>query len=343
MLRLDTRIPPDRSDVEADLAERFGNHASVRPRAWWRPRREQPGSTLLPAKVLERGRVRTVWLDVPLPRPRAPRDFRVVAVIAAHNEEDILGFTVRGLVRQGLEVIVLDHASDDGTATVLDRLEAEGLLVGREVIPEPSTWPAVLQYKAEVVAASGADWGIHSDADELRSGPWPGLSLRDAFWAAESFGADVVDFTVVNHLPVRGRPQGDPRLLTNVDLALKPGYFAQQKAWRATSTPDLGRSGGHRAEISQATTFPLNFRCDHYPVRSQEHGRRKVDERRERRARERIEHPNRHSQYDHVTDDHDFEVEPDVLPTASADWDDTNRARLLFRSGMEPDPDYRLV
>lgn len=343
MQRLDTTVPPERAAVEADLAERFGDGAVLRPRAWWRRRPRAEGRTILPAAVLEDGRARDVWLDLPLVPPRAPDGFRVMAVIAAHNEEDILEVTVRALVDQDLEVVVLDHASSDRTPRVLDRLEADGLLAGREEVPEPATWEEVLTRKAEVVAAAGADWGVHSDADEIRSAPWPRTTLRDAFWAAEQSTCDVVDFTVVNHLPVRGRPQGHPRVLTNVDLPLKPGYFVQEKAWRVGARVELGRSGGHRAGDEASVAFPLNFRCDHYPVRSQEHGRRKVAERRQRRARDRVAHPNRHNQYDHVEDGHRFEVEPGELPTASATWATRNRARLLFRSGMVPDPDYELV
>lgn len=344
MQRLDTTRAPDRDAVEQDLDSRFHGSAHLHARGWWSRRPRGGDRTILAAEVRTGGRAQDVWLDLPLQPPGPPPpDFRVVAVIAAHNEEDVLGWVVRRMVAEGVDVVVLDHASDDGTPAVIDELDAEGLLRGHEKVPEPWMWGQVLQRKVEVVRELGAAWGIHNDADEVRSGPWPGATLREAFWAADRFGANTVDFTVVNHLPVRGGPDGDPDRLTHVDLPLKSGYFAQRKAWRSGADVDLGGSGGHQAGRADPVVFPLNFRCDHYPVRSQEHGRRKVEERRQRRARERIDHPRRHHQYDHVADDHDFLVAPGELPIASDDWVTTNRARLLFRSGMTPDADYRLV
>ena len=42
------------------------------------------------------------------PRP-APRDFSVVAIIAAYNEADIIGQVVADLIAQGVSVYLLDH------------------------------------------------------------------------------------------------------------------------------------------------------------------------------------------------------------------------------------------
>ena len=56
------------------------------------------------------------------------RPFRVVALIAAFNEEDIVGQAVRALIEDGIDVYFLDNHSTDKT-----RAEVEPWL-GRGVI-----------------------------------------------------------------------------------------------------------------------------------------------------------------------------------------------------------------
>src|SRR5688500_19754661 len=46
-------------------------------------------------------------------------DVRVVALVAAFNEADVIGCVVHDLVAQGIDVHVLDDGSTDGTAEAL--------------------------------------------------------------------------------------------------------------------------------------------------------------------------------------------------------------------------------
>ncbi|WP_246731343.1 hypothetical protein [Methylocapsa sp. S129] len=64
----------------------------------------------------------------------------------------------------------------------------------------------------------------------------------------------------------------------------RDGHFVQSKAWlQGADTVDLVSSGGHIAAFPGAVDFRYKFLLQHYPIRSVEHGRRKVL--RERQAR----------------------------------------------------------
>jgi Glycosyl transferase family 2 len=206
---------------------------------------------------------------------------RVVAIIAAHNEADVIEQVVGDLIAQGVQVYLIDHGSTDGTA---DRVRA---LVGRGLIAiEPLDddgrfrWADILRRKLELAAELDGDWFIHADADELRESPWSGVELGRAFALVDELGYDAVDFAVFNFRPVE---RGE--LAAGADLrAAFPFYEAggahdrlQVKAWKRTARPvELVSSGGHEARFDGRRVFPIRFILRHYPIRGQAHGERKV-------------------------------------------------------------------
>ncbi len=64
------------------------------------------------------------------------RDFKVVAIVAAFNEADIIAQVVKDLLRQEVLVYVIDNGSTDRTRELLSPLLDEGLLA-IEPFPPP--------------------------------------------------------------------------------------------------------------------------------------------------------------------------------------------------------------
>lgn len=52
----------------------------------------------------------------------------VLAIVAAHNEADVIRPCVEALIADGVDVYLLDHASDDGTADAVADLVGRGLV-----------------------------------------------------------------------------------------------------------------------------------------------------------------------------------------------------------------------
>jgi hypothetical protein len=224
---------------------------------------------------------------------RPPDGFRVVAIVTAYNEEDIIGPAIEKLVGDGVGVYVVDNWSTDRTGEIVRGFEGRGL-VGLERFPaapsESFALRKLLKRIAGIAAGLDADWFIHHDADERRCGPWPGLGLRDSLWRVDRAGFSAVDHTVVNYQPVDDsfEPGSDfEEHFRYFEFGRSSDLLLQVKAWKNVGRVDLAGSAGHQVAFAGRRIFPYKFLLKHYSIRSQAHGEKKV-------FRERVPRWDRH-------------------------------------------------
>ena len=99
------------------------------------------------------------------------RPFRVVALIAAFNEADVLEHVLDDLHRQGVEVYFIDDGSTDRTAAIAEARVGRGVIaVERPGAPTDRPtgnaqfqWTGILRRKEQLAAKIDADWFIHCD------------------------------------------------------------------------------------------------------------------------------------------------------------------------------------
>jgi glycosyltransferase involved in cell wall biosynthesis len=247
---------------------------------------------------------------------------RVVAIVAAYNEADVIVQVVGDLIAQGVEVYVLDHDSSDGTADAVRPLLNKGL-IAIESFPHESgiapaeaearPWESILRRKQQLAAELDAEWFIHHDADELRDGLWPGLPLAEAIRRVDRAGFNAIDFEVLDFPPVDdGFSSGDDLRQAFPYCERSPVWNkAQIRCWkRPAGLVDLVSSGGHEAVFVGREVFPFRFLVRHYPIRSQRHGERKVVEERRPRLVAAERERGWHRQYDHISEGHCFLRDP---------------------------------
>jgi Glycosyl transferase family 2 len=259
-------------------------------------------------------------------REKADTDrFRVVAIIAAYNESDIISPLLEHLVENGVESYLIDNRSTDGTVAEARRWLGKGLLE-IEMFPKEAPsgetpagfdWEGILRRKEEIARELGADWYIHNDADEFREAPWPGMRLADAVRWVDRLGYNCIDFRVLNFRPVDDAfpPGADPK--AHITRWEEPILHDRVRlnCWKAQKDPvSLAASGGHEVRFPGRRVFPIRFLLRHYPVRSQEHGERKIFEERKNRFLERERAKGWHVQYDDIPDSgHSFVGDPESL------------------------------
>ena len=125
----------------------------------------------------------------------APADFRVVAILTAYNEEDVIVPAIQRLVGQEIGVFVIDNWSSDGTFELARRYLGRGV-IGVERFPASGPvhrflWGQLLQRVEEVSRSLKADWFIHHDVDEERESPWPGVTCGTALRMRTGWGLTV--------------------------------------------------------------------------------------------------------------------------------------------------------
>src|ERR1035441_8457668 len=82
---------------------------------------------------------------------RRGRQMKILAIICAFQEADIIGWTVRHLKRQGCDVVVIDCESTDGT----DEVVADAGAVVMPYHAPPVSWHALLGVVEKAAAAIG--------------------------------------------------------------------------------------------------------------------------------------------------------------------------------------------
>lgn len=262
------------------------------------------------------------------------------AILAVYNEADIVCEAVDKLIAQGVDVYLIDNASSDGTAErVADRVgrglvdieQARFFEDGREVYD----WTALLRLKETVSRRLGYDWYLHVDADEIRYAPWPGVTLREGLDRVDAAGYNLVNFKLFNF-----RISADTVIAGDFEssLTLYSGserYNQRQvKAWRAHPDVDIAALGGHHIRVPDARVFPTRFIHKHYPVRSLEHGRRKILAERKARFSNAERQRGWHVQYDHLAEVDAKDVFWDPAQLTAFDFERESHALFVESSGV---------
>jgi hypothetical protein len=257
----------------------------------------------------------------PISTPSVPARFRVVAFAGAYNEEDVIVPFLDHTIAQGVDVCLLDNWSTDRTAERAARFLGRGLIA---ILKFPSNgpvrtheWRNMLTRKAELAHQTEADWFIHVDPDEIRESPWPGLTLREALFRVDREGFNAVDHTCLVFHPTGGGFCPNVSLqsqFSHFEFGTRPGHFLQIKAWKRQPEPvDCASSGGHEVRFAGRRVYPFKFLLRHYPIRSQEHGERKIYRDRLPRFSPALRQVGWHTQYDTLGPKHSFVRNPDTL------------------------------
>ncbi len=242
----------------------------------------------------------------------APDDFRVVAIMRAYNEIDIIEPVVRYTAAQGVSVYIIDNWSTDGTYERAQALQGQGV-IGVERFP-PDGPPALFQHKQllariETVSRTlDAQWIIHHDIDEFRESPWPNVTLRDALYHVDRCGYTAINHLMINfYAPAPTFQTGDdPQAhFTRFELQNRGGFLLRINAWKNTGQRvHLVPTGGHRADFPGCRVYPYRFLIRHYPLRQAEQAARKIHDR-QRRVPRLARWLGWHHVYDHYNPDDD--------------------------------------
>ena len=208
----------------------------------------------------------------------SPSPLRCAAVVACRNDAVMLERHLPLWIAEGLEVVVIDHSSDDNTRAVAERWLGQGVLA-----VEHLDWQGTfslsqqLSAKATVIEGLEHDWIIHLDADEWLHSPRDGETLQQAISRLAAGGANAVNFEEFVFLPL------GPGLSADHYYFFAPAPQRLIRAWKHRCGFSNQTSGGHRLMGEGETALqvaPENLVLRHRIVHNQRQARRKYLERR---------------------------------------------------------------
>jgi glycosyltransferase involved in cell wall biosynthesis len=210
---------------------------------------------------------------------------RILALIAARNEERFLGGCLEHLVSQGVEAYLCDDGSTDGTLDIAERYLGRGLRgIERRAHDGTYRWESLLRRKEELALELDADWYLHLDADEIPLAPRPGTTLAEALAEVDARGDNAVELAELTFVPTREAPDhdhGDFRRTMRWYYPFAPTPLHLVRGWkRQPDRVDLATTGGHAVGFPGRRISPERFRLCHYLFLSRDHAARKYGRRR---------------------------------------------------------------
>ena len=202
-----------------------------------------------------------------------------VAIVCVRNEALHLRSCVRDFVSQGVDVILIDNDSTDGsTAAIAPEFMGNGLL-SVERLPWQGAFSLTeqLSLKMKLIDTVPHDWIIHADADEWLQAPLEYGSLIGGIRAADEAGFNCINFLEFVFMPHPGEnfEVDDYRSRMRQYYFFAPSHPRLIRAWKRSAGFDNSKSGGHHLAGREIRLFPRDFILRHYMLLSDSHARRK--------------------------------------------------------------------
>lgn len=270
-------------------------------------------------------------------------DIEYIPLLACYNEVDIIEAHIDALLKDGAKPIVIDNWSNDSTYEALKKY-IDNKKITAELYPAsgPSKtydWRELLARKEQIAAQADYGWIVHIDADEIRCGAFPELSMKQNLWLASHYGANAIDFSVINFRPVNNhwkRGEDLEKCFEYFEFGeSRDDYTRQIKAWiNDGNRASLAEQAGHEVRFAGREVFPYKFLLKHYPLRSDEHARRKLHKDRMPRFSKEERALGWHTHYDKTAEQQSFlRNKEDLIKWGS---NDVKHIGASFVTGIPP-------
>jgi glycosyltransferase involved in cell wall biosynthesis len=206
---------------------------------------------------------------------------RAVAVVVVRNGELHVRRCISDLIANNIEVVLIDHASDDQSVKIARKFLGRGLL-SIEHLPWSGLFSlrSQLEAKAQVVGTLPHEWVLHVDVDEWLCAPWQHTTLFDAIRRVDAAGFNCINFDEMTFVawPHEDFCQPDYAQQMTTYYFFEPNRLRLMRAWRRATGLSNVELAGH-GMTGPIKVFPINFVLRHYLALSSEYVFRKYADR----------------------------------------------------------------
>lgn len=241
---------------------------------------------------------------------------RIVRMLYARNEIDVLAWNLDWYARLGIPTVAVDNGSADGTSELLGRAAADGTVVAlRRIETDEHDLPLLLDAVLELALAQRPDALVLAAADEFFEVA-DGTDLVSAMTEDFEGGFDALRFANMEFVMT---PDDDPSVANPVQ---RMRYYSFRKigiirAYRSIPGLSLAEGMSHRPTLPEGASLELSPRkyvSRHYPLRSLDQLRRKLERVHPTRA-----NPTASTHYLHLVGNEEAAI---VDPASVARYDD---------------------
>jgi glycosyltransferase involved in cell wall biosynthesis len=205
---------------------------------------------------------------------------RVVAILATHNEGRFIANCLEHLIRQGVEVYLIDNESTDQTVAIASRYLSRGLIAIQSLARKGVfRLREQLECKELLAGTLQGDWFMHVDADEIHTTRRCDQTLAEALTEVDARGYNAVNFQEYTFTPTQEEPDHDhPNYLKTMRwyYPFAPYLPHRLNAWkRQPERVDLASTGGHQVSFPGLRMYPESLVMRHYLFLSEAHAVRK--------------------------------------------------------------------
>jgi glycosyltransferase involved in cell wall biosynthesis len=267
---------------------------------------------------------------------------RIVGMIPVYNESDIIEQVIRYLISQGIQLVIIDNGSNDGSYETCRKFVGAGVLQIERLWTERHEWRLMLRELYKLALEHNPDWTLLNGADEFIESPYRGLTLSEAIKIEASKGHILIQFDNFEFWPTEKDRNSRVR-----DVRKRITHYSwhdddQFRCWMVYPGIIVDEFGSHKPSFPpevEEKVSPNKFVLRHYKIRSYEHGLRKVFRERLPRYSPSELQSGWHAHYNNFTrDEHNFIIDSQQLTRYNDDgnWSLTKTFDGSFGSWNPP-------
>jgi len=195
---------------------------------------------------------------------------KIVCMLPVFNNVDFIEEVIEHLLSQGLNLVILDDGSTDGTFEICKKYSKRFDI---ELLQIKNThWgnTKIVKILYDMALLKSPDWVIRTDADEILESGMKDVTLKDAITRVDSEGYNLIQFDCFEFFLT----DNDDKSASKITDKIK--YYSCQfdflyRAWKVSPgiSPELG--WGHIPvfpEYQKYKIYPKKFVLRHYRFRS---------------------------------------------------------------------------
>jgi len=117
-------------------------------------------------------------------------------MLPVYNEQDMVDEVIEHLLSEGLELVVLDNGSTDGSYEVCKKFAEKGLVTLEQYSSPSFNWPLLLRMLYDMALKKNPDWLVRSGQDEFLESGISNVSLKEAIIKEDEKGCNLIQFDV---------------------------------------------------------------------------------------------------------------------------------------------------